>query len=247
MSSSSNVFFLLFKILKQTVEYKIQYDGKGGIENCMIGDDKLPKTCTVTFNIEKNMKQPIYVYYGLDNFYQVLFIDLQNHRKYVQSRSDSQLNGEQLDAKDLDDCEPLVHADDGRILSPCGLAANSFFNDTFTISDANADIEMYESDISWKSDREKKFKNPTNRDTTRYKYLYINLYYSDETYPNIINAERSPDRKNSNYYGGGVQNEHFVVWMRTSALPNFRKLYGRIEEDINKGTTLSFTIVSSIY
>lgn len=34
--------------------------------------------------------------------------------------------------------------------------------------------------------------------------------------------------------------------MRTSALPNFRKLYGRIEEDINKDTTLSFTIVSSI-
>lgn len=142
----------------------------------MIGDDKIPKTCTVTFNIEKNMKQPIYVYYGLDNFYQVLFIDLQNHRKYVQSRSDSQLNGKQLDAKDLDDCEPLVYADDGRILSPCGLAANSFFNDTFTISGENADIEMYESDISWKSDREKKFKNPTNRDTARYKYLYINLY-----------------------------------------------------------------------
>jgi hypothetical protein len=26
--------------------------------------------------------------------------------------------------------------------------------------------------------------------------------------------------------------EHFIVWMRTAGLPNFRKLYGKIEEDI---------------
>lgn len=30
--------------------------------------------------------------------------------------------------------------------------------------------------------------------------------------------------------------EHFIVWMRVAAMPNFRKLWGRIEKDLNQGT-----------
>ena len=44
-------------------------------------------------------------------------------------------------------------------------------------------------------------------DTTQYLY---------ETYPNQI----SPIL--------GVTDEHFIVWMRTSSMPTFRKLYGKI-------------------
>ena len=29
--------------------------------------------------------------------------------------------------------------------------------------------------------------------------------------------------------------EHFIVWMRTAGLPNFRKLYGKVTEDLMKG------------
>lgn len=29
--------------------------------------------------------------------------------------------------------------------------------------------------------------------------------------------------------------EHFIVWMRTAGLPNFRKLYGKITQDIEPG------------
>ena len=29
--------------------------------------------------------------------------------------------------------------------------------------------------------------------------------------------------------------EHFIVWMRTAGLPNFRKLWGKIEEDLTEG------------
>ena len=28
---------------------------------------------------------------------------------------------------------------------------------------------------------------------------------------------------------------HFIVWMRTAGLPNFRKLWGEIKEDLQKG------------
>jgi hypothetical protein len=43
----------------------------------------------------------------------------------------------------------------------------------------------------------------------------------------------------------GVKNEHFIVWMRTAALPKFRKLYGKLEEGLKKGDVLSFNIQNS--
>ena len=30
--------------------------------------------------------------------------------------------------------------------------------------------------------------------------------------------------------------EHFIVWMRTAGLPNFRKLWARIDGDLEAGT-----------
>lgn len=32
-----------------------------------------------------------------------------------------------------------------------------------------------------------------------------------------------------------MEDEHFIVWMRTAAFPNFRKLWGKIEDDLDKG------------
>ena len=40
----------------------------------------------------------------------------------------------------------------------------------------------------------------------------------------------------------GVENEHFINWMRTAGLPNFRKLYGKIDSDFAQGDVLSFNL-----
>ena len=56
--------------------------------------------CTMTITIDSNIQQPIYVYYQLDNFYQ-------NHRRYVKSRSNEQLMGNDLTLDQLDDCDPI--------------------------------------------------------------------------------------------------------------------------------------------
>ena len=39
-----------------------------------------------------------------------------------------------------------------------------------------------------------------------------------------------------------MTNEHFLVWMRPSGLPNPRKLWGRINRDLKKGETIDITI-----
>lgn len=40
----------------------------------------------------------------------------------------------------------------------------------------------------------------------------------------------------------GVTDEHFINWMRTAGLPDFRKLYGKIDSDFSAGDQLVFEI-----
>jgi hypothetical protein len=73
-----------------------------------------------------------------------------------------------------------------------------------------------------------------------------NQVYAWDTYPTIIpKYPYDPNFACENKGKYGVTNEHFVVWMRTAGLPNFRKLYGKIDEKLTKGTTLSFNVNAS--
>ena len=98
----------------------------------------------------KDITGPLNVYYMLKNFYQ-------NHRRYVSSRNSQQLMGQDLTASDVKlNCDPLYQS--GNLtLNPCGLIASSFFNDVITLTSSSQSYKMDESDISWQSDRDKKF------------------------------------------------------------------------------------------
>ncbi|KAF0754985.1 hypothetical protein AaE_005119, partial [Aphanomyces astaci] len=110
---------------------------------CALGDgdgntfDLNRHGCLLSFKLDKDMKAPTFVYYQLDNFYQ-------NHRRYVASRSDEQLRGNQPSTRS--DCDPMQTSPDNTVkyadlndnvgtngtwnLNPCGLIANSLFNGT---------------------------------------------------------------------------------------------------------------------
>ncbi|KAK2654432.1 hypothetical protein Ddye_014288 [Dipteronia dyeriana] len=162
------------------------------------------KNCNRTIKVTKSMKQPIYIYYQLDNFYQ-------NHRRYVKSRSDSQLKDQ--NSSDTSACKPEDTINGTLSIVPCGLIAWSLFNDTYSFSrNNNQTLTVNKSGISWKSDREHKFGN--------------NVFPKNFQQGKIKGgATLNPDIPLS-------KQEDLIVWMRTAALPTFRKLYGKIEMDL---------------
>jgi len=212
---------ILLTAAKGAQEFPFRYDNFESCRSCNQSGTSEPSgkddfceltNCTVKVPISEDMEPPIYVYYKLNNYYQ-------NHRRYVKSRSDAQLRGEVVSYSDVETpCSPIVSANgeesDDAVYLPCGLIAWSYFNDTFSVAaegGGNA-INLTEKGIAWPSDLEYKFK----------------------PYPDDAKGTLLPETADT--IGRDFANEHFVVWMRTAALPSFKKLYAIINEPIVAGT-----------
>jgi len=243
------------------------------VSGCEIGDNpnfmyKQKKTCQIQFQVpldRGDLQPPVLVHYQVNNFYQ-------NYRVYQASYDMGQLLGSlKQDMVSEELCQPLntIINNQGEVIkiNPCGLIANTLFNDVFTLESVvgpdGLPIEgavMNEEGIAWQSDLEWKYRQPEGFNSepcssleecscegpewsctepyqapngTYYRYFYPDdntTQYLYETYPMVV----SPIE--------GVKNEHFVVWMRTAALPKFRKLYGYIDVVIPAGSVLTFNV-----
>lgn len=113
---------------------------------------------------------------------------------------------------------------------PCGLIANSLFNDTFSNltavgSDGGNNYTMTEKGIAWDSDKDL-YKDLTA--VTDFSTIAVPPNWAMR-YPNNYTTNNPPPRIGTD--------EHFMVWMRTAALPDFSKLYMRNDGDVlTKGT-----------
>lgn len=82
--------------------------------------------CLIRFTVPTDFTPPVMLYYRLTNFYQ-------NHRRYVKSVDEGQLQGQNKTPAQLNSdggCTPLTVASNGKPYYPCGLIANSLFNGT---------------------------------------------------------------------------------------------------------------------
>ncbi|KAG5867644.1 hypothetical protein JTB14_006720 [Gonioctena quinquepunctata] len=182
-------------------------------------------TCKMTFILDKDFEGKVYMYYGLSNYYQ-------NHRRYVKSRDDNQLLG-RLDAVPSGDCEPFAYVSDEnntkKPIAPCGAIANSMFNDVLTLEmweslDKQITVPLNNTQIAWESDKKIKFRNPEGNLAQAFKNFAKPIAWKKNIW----------ELDTTNEYNNGFQNEDFIVWMRTAALPNFRKLYRRIDHSRSK-------------
>ncbi|KAK7233308.1 aminophospholipid transmembrane transporter [Aureococcus anophagefferens] len=205
----------------QIFQQKEQYDGDGTPDRnaaCKIKEANAgTEKCEISIAIKDKMESPVY---------------RPAHR-------------ENLKKDDLSTCSPLK-SNGSKTLNPCGVIANSLFNDVISLSDATElahGISMRENHLAWKSDLndnglpegcmgyvceggdfdsghcdEGQAVLYYYRDHDEFQFLY-------ETFPDIV----SPIV--------GVKNEHFVVWMRLAGLAEFKKLYGRITDTLHDGWT----------
>ena len=211
------------------------------IQNWGPGADVETTQCVIQFGIPKNITAPVLFYYKLTNFYQ-------NHRRYAKSFSMDQLSGDAVSAGSIDsgDCQPLTTAMDNGVKKPyypCGLAANSQFNDTFESpiqldpqhaapGELNRTYTMNnKTDISWASDR-------ALYGDTKYKW--------DEVLVPPNWQKRFPNNYSDAYNPRLKEDEHFQVWMRLAGLPTFSKLYMRNDNDDMAAGTYTINIFHSM-
>ncbi|KAL8293735.1 hypothetical protein RQP46_000436 [Phenoliferia psychrophenolica] len=180
--------------------------------------------CTLEFNLPVEMKKPVFMYYKLTNYYQ-------NHRRYVKSYESGQLKGDASSESSISggNCKPVATRD-GLPIYPCGLIANSVFNDTFTAPvlinpsggvTGNQTYNMTDKGIAWPGEAKK-------YEQTK--------YAAGEAVPPPYWMKKYPNAYADGVFPDLVTDEHFQVWMRTAGLPTFRKLYFRNDnEDMAAG------------
>ncbi|KAF9037005.1 cell cycle control protein [Hymenopellis radicata] len=213
---------------------KPQYALLNNTGNSTITDVSQQLECILRFNVPTDLDPTVLTYYKLTNFYQ-------NHRRYVKSLNSDQLKGEFVSTTDLDssDCKPLGTRD-GKAIYPCGLIANSLFNDTFSSpillnppSGVSATYNFTTEDISWPGEAKK----------------YTTTPISDSGYSSVSDIVPPPNwmkRFPNGYTDDNIPNLktdfHFQNWMRTAGLPTFTKLYGRNDNDVMRSGTYQITI-----
>ena len=186
--------------------------------------------CTLQFNIPNDIGPHVYLYYKLTNFYQ-------NHRRYVKSLDTDQLKGQAKSNGTIDGgaCDPLELDPSGKAYYPCGLIANSIFNDTIFSpvlrnqqgGDEARTFVMTNDSIAWDSD------------ASLYKETKYNKFQVSPP-PNW--QRRYPDG-----YSDGIPDlskyQEFHVWMRTAGLPTFSKLALRNDDAVMKAGTYTLEIL----
>ncbi len=192
--------------------------------------------CLLQFTVPHDLNPPVFLYYRLTNFYQ-------NHRRYVKSLDTNQLRGDAVSGPTIakSNCDPLKTGIDGKPYYPCGLIANSLFNDTFNNpillnvggrNQMNQTYDMTNEGIAWDSD--KALYGPT-----KYKPADIAVPPNwREQYPEDTYSEDHPPPNLETY-------EEFQVWMRTAGLPAFSKLARRNDTEKMQCGVYQLNIVDS--
>ncbi|XP_009078138.1 PREDICTED: cell cycle control protein 50A-like, partial [Acanthisitta chloris] len=97
-------------------------------------------------------------------------------------------------------------------------------------NDTRTPITLIKKGIAWWTDKNVKFRNPTGDGNN------LTALFQGTTKP--VNWPKPVYMLDTESDNNGFINEDFIVWMRTAALPTFRKLYRLIERKNNLQPTL---------
>ena len=228
------------------------------LSDCAIDDfaanENWGKECKVNYTIEYDFDPPIYFHYKLTNFYQ-------NHRSYVKSRSENQLQG--TNREDNADCDPgeVKTASGGpfkgEIMLPCGLIANSFFNDKYKVRLFTPNVEGVLEVIEFCNDTNTCNGNEKDGQWSNYtwhaspNWENSDIAWKSDVDKKFVSVNQIPGKTtdiNSLQHWQNItlpdqDDQDFIVWMRTATVSDFSKLHRIINgQRLKKGDIMEVTI-----
>ncbi|KAF0774247.1 hypothetical protein AaE_002053 [Aphanomyces astaci] len=227
------------------------------------------KTCFVTITLQRDIAGDTLVFYELSPFYQ-------NHRRYMTSQLPQQYMGGWQAGDTTTACDPVLTSPDSLLCNgtvcyganvsrqhyPCGLVANTMFNDIFWLHNGTlpSGQQLYPTDLLHtgiaRTFQSYNFANPSGKlDLDSFLPIWHNPNYSRIIPPpgTSLPPQITSDYTNSTAWttsapGTGVENEFFRVWVNLAAGNVVRKPYGRIGvRDLPAGTTLTFAVQSNFF
>jgi len=150
----------------------------------------------------------------------------QNHPSYLESFSFSELRG-QISEQPGTHCKRGALTDSSGIrLFPCGLQANSLFNDTFSLWDNETGdpLHLDRSGVAWESDL-RRFDNPPG-----YPDQPQNLSWLFQRFPTVIPKL------------AGTRTDALAVWLRPAATPRVQKPYAILRDRLQAGQVIDIDI-----
>ncbi|CAD8059969.1 unnamed protein product [Paramecium sonneborni] len=205
--ASMSLFFLIMGIVLISYSNDIATQEFQYDSYCLAQDTD----CVIQIALDGNYKSPVFFYYQLTNFYQ-------NHRRYVKSKSPFQLSGTDLSEGELDECDPVVTNEDmGKTMSVT--------NKPLLTDDKAIPCGLIAK--SYFNDTFKLFQvvNETKKEIT--------ISSKGIAWPSDLDGRYKNIDLNRQWID--MEDERFMVWMRTAALPQFRKLWGKIDQDLEAG------------
>jgi hypothetical protein len=198
------------------------YSKKIKFEEVDYTDCKVGENCTKSLIIKEDISKPVYVYYQLDGFFQ-------NSRRYVKSKEVAQLTGDKPYSKE--NCDPVETNEE-----------MGFSNETKSM---NNETYLNPSDIAIPCGlMAKTFFNDNfsffikEEEVEEIVVDQKNIAFDKDK--KLYSKEPDPSRQWTN-----ITDEHFLVWMRPSGLPNPRKLWGKIDRDLKKDEIITINITNN--
>ena len=178
-------------------------------------DCDLNINCDKKITIEDDIDAPVFVYYQLNGFFQ-------NSRRYVKSKEIDQLTGDDITIHE--NCEPAEkNKDMGFPNNKKALDGSDLDDNSFAVPCGLMAKTFFNDSYTFKIGDENLEVDETNIAFEKDKKIY----------------DKNPDKSRQ---WTDITDEHFLVWMRPSGLPNPKKLWGRINRDLKKGEIIDVTI-----
>ena len=186
------------------------------VHSCEIDytDCELNTICQKNFILKEKIEKPVFVYYQLDGFYQ-------NSRRYLKSKNIDQLRGKKMTTEDCEPCEKIKDMD-----LPSLKAADNKSNLT-------EDSVAIPCGLMAKTFFNDTYEFSINNSTVLVDEKNIAFDKDRDLYKENLDLSKQ---------WHDLTDEHFLVWMRPSGLPNPRKLWGKIDQDLNKDDNIIVNI-----